>query len=717
MIAVTRRALLCCTLLVSAWSATASAQALPLDPDTVRPGRFDMGRMWPFEYAPLHYFSETYGFDADTSWLRRARLAVLRVPGCSASFVSPDGLVVTNHHCVRNAITQVTRPGEALLDEGFFARELEAERRIPNYYADQLIAVEDVSSEVFAAMDTARDDAARQQARQAALARVEARLRERHAGAFAIHVQIIPLYQGGRYSAYVFRRFTDVRMVAAAELQTGYFGGNADNFTYPRYSLDFAFLRVYDEQGRPYRPEQHFTWGAGVAEGDVVFVIGNPGRTNRLTTVAQLEFFRDVMLPAQVALYSNRVAALNAFQELDPVRGNALNVRNRSFSIANTLKAAGGRLDALHSPLVMARRAAAEREFLDSLQARPDLQRQYGDVVPRIAELQREKRTLGGEYAAFLQYAAADFWPATLRRAIALHELEAARSAGAPADTLAAMTARATRIAASPPELELALLTALFEELERALGTGDPLVRAALAGRAPGAAAAELLRTSRLPDSAATAAGARPADDPAMRLAAILVPRQATYARRFAGLTAEETELQGRLGRARFEIYGTGMAPDGTSSPRITDGVVLPYEYNGTVAPPYTTFFGMYDRFSSFGPGTEWDLPARWLPAPVGLDLGTPLNFVSTADTYGGNSGSPAVTPRLEIVGLNFDRNVQGLSRDYIFLPERGRNVMVDVRAIAAALDAVYDLHRVLLEVTRGTLFRTEAEADAARRN
>jgi hypothetical protein len=217
------------------------------DPDTIRAGRFDMGKMWPFEYAPLQYFSETYGFDADAKWLRRARLAVLRVPGCSASFVSPDGLVVTNHHCVRNAITQITAAGESLLDDGFFARDLAAERRIPNYYADQLIAIEDVSAEVFAATDPVTADAERQRVRRATLDRIEQRLRQQHAGGFAIHVQIIPLYQGGRYSAYVFRRFTDVRMVAAAELLLGFFGGDPDNFTYPRYALDFAFLRVYDE--------------------------------------------------------------------------------------------------------------------------------------------------------------------------------------------------------------------------------------------------------------------------------------------------------------------------------------------------------------------------------------------------------------------------------------------------------------------------------------
>jgi hypothetical protein len=689
-------------------AAPASAQLGAADPDTVRPGRFDMGKMWTFEYAPAEYFTQTYGFAADAEWFRRARLSVLRIPGCSASFVSATGLVVTNHHCVRNAIVQVTRPGETLLDSGFVAQNPAAERRIPNYTADQLIAIEDVSAEVFAATDAAADDTERARVRREVSARIEQRLRQQHAGAFTTFVQVVPLYHGGRFSAYVFRRFTDVRLVAAAELQTGFFGGDPDNFTYPRYALDFAFLRVYDEQGRPYAPEQYFSWGAeGVQEDDVVFVIGNPGPTNRLTTMAQLEFFRDVLVPAQIAFSTSRLDALWAFYNTDPQRGEELGIRNRAFSISNTLKAATGRLDALHQPLVMQRRTAAERQFLDSLRARPELQQRYGDVIDRIASVQQRKRALGAEYAAFMQFAGAN-WPSTLRRGLLASELIAARQAGAPADTVASITQRLLRIPDNPQPLELDFLTAQLADFERTLGAADTIVRVALAGRSAADAAAAALRTTRLADSAAVAAalaaGTITLDDPVVRVAALLAPRQQAYAREFARLNTEESELQGRLGRARFEIFGTSMPPDATSSPRITDGVVRSYEYNGTIAPPYTTFYGMYDRFSAFGTGSEWNLPLRWRTAPAGLDLGTPLNFVSTADTYGGNSGSPAVTPRLQIVGLNFDRNIQGLSRDYIYLPERGSNIMVDVRAIGAALRHVYGAQHILDEVTTGRM-------------
>jgi hypothetical protein len=427
--------------------------------DTVRAGRFDMGKMWTFEYAPKDYFSGTYGFTADDAWFRRARLAALRIPGCSAAFVSAHGLVVTNHHCVRDAVVRVAAAGEKLLDEGFFAADLSAERRIPNFTADQLIAIEDVSAEVFAVTDVARDDAERQRLRRDVIARIEARLRQQHAGALPTVVQVIGLYHGGRYSAYVFRRFTDVRLVAAAELQLGFFGGDPDNFTYPRYALDFAFLRVYDETGRPYRPEQHFRWSTrGVQEGDVVFVIGNPGPTSRLTTLAQLDFFRDVLVPAQIAVLQSRLDALRRFYAADPALADRYDIRNRAFSLSNSLKAALGRFDALHEPVVLARRRDIERQLQDSIAAKPALRERYGDVIERIAAIQRRKTELGREYAAFLGFGGAAFWPVTLRRAIGVQELSAAIAAGAPADSIAAIQRRLRAIGGNPPALERDLL-------------------------------------------------------------------------------------------------------------------------------------------------------------------------------------------------------------------------------------------------------------------
>ncbi len=699
----------------------AYGQAGQVGLDTVRAGRFDFGKMWTFEYAPSEYFTETYGFDANAAWFARARLAALRVPGCSASFVSPHGLLVTNHHCVRSAVARVTRDGESLLDDGFVATTIAEERRIADYYADQLIEIEDVSDEVFAVLDVATSEPERETARRTAFSAVEARLRARHADlGDAVHVQVISLYHGGRYSAYVFRRFTDVRLVVAAELQMGFFGGDPDNFTYPRYDLDFAFLRIYDEQGRPYATEHFFGWSElGVEEGDVVFVIGNPGPTNRLSTIAQLEFQRDVLVPVRLQLLASRHGAMAAYRKDHPAEAEALGIRNRMFSLSNSLKANTGRLEALRTPVIMAKKRDAERQLREAIRGRADLQARFGMVLDRLAEIQQDLRGFEAGIGAFSLFPNTTYGSRTLARAMAVAAYLNAKNDGLVGDRLVALRQEALAIGDHPQTLEQRFMAARFADFARYFGAEDAVTRAALDGRAATDAAATMLAQSVLGDSARTAAAleadALDPDDPGVRLGVLLLPRYLAYQSDVGRLSAEERALAGELGRARFAVYGQSIPPDATRSPRITDGVVKRYEYNGTIAPPYTTFFGLYDRYASHGPGTKWDLPERWRTPPPGLDLRTPLNFVSTADTYGGNSGSPAVTPELAVVGLNFDRNIQGLSRDFIYLPEQGRNVMVDVRAILAALDHVYDADRIALEVTTHRLFETEEAADAGK--
>ena len=657
--------------------------------DTIRAGRFDAGKMWTFEYAPQKYFTETYGFSADAKWFERARLAALRIPGCSASFVSPNGLIVTNHHCARSHILNVSRPGERLDETGFYAATLADERPVPNFTADQLIAIHDVSDEVFKATERAATDEARAAARSAVIGRIESRYRTQHAReGTGILVQVVPLYAGGRYSAYVFRRYTDVRLVAAPELQLGYFGGDADNFTYPRYALDFTFLRVYGPDGKPLATPNHFRWSKdGVEPNEVVFVIGNPGPTTRMNSVAQLEFIRDVQLPATLRVQQGRWDALNASYSADPKAPNAPIIQNQMFSLSNRLKAGYGRLAALHDSLVMGKRRDAERQLRDSINAKPALRTRYGTLFDQLGKVQENKRRFAEAYAATLMFGDPAITPVVLRRALLARALIQAQRANVSADSIAGLRRRVAALGNSPQPLERRLLAAQYEQWGNWLNLRDTLVVccSVLADSARAMAAIDARQLTL--------------DDPALRAIDAYQTQVASFQPEWQRLISQEAELNAQLGRARFEIYGTSIPPDATSSPRITDGVVIPYEYNGTLAPVYTTFFGMYDRNRSFGQNSEWALPARWLkPAPT-LELGTPLNFISTADTYGGNSGSPAVTRGLELVGLNFDRNINGLSRDYVYLPEKGRNVMVDVRAVAESLRAVYGGSRILEEI------------------
>ena len=697
------------------------AQIGGVDLDTIQAGRFDYGKMWTFEYAPAEYFSETYGFDASPEWFERARLSVLRIPGCSASFVSPHGLVATNHHCVRGRVAGLSREGEDLLTDGFVARTLEEERPIPSYYADQLVAVQDISDQVFEVTDAA-PAGERDEVRARVVEQIREELKALHAAAGdSVWVQVIALYNGGRYSAYVFRRFTDVRLVAAVEVEVGFFGGDPDNFTYPRYDLDYSFLRVY-EDGRPYQPEHYFGWGDGVEPGDAVFIIGNPGQTNRLKTLSQLEYQRDISVPAAVHFLDTRLQVLADFRKSHPQEARALGIRNWMFGLSNSLKANTGRLEALNDPVIMARKAAAERELREAIAMDPELQATYGGVFDRLAEIQEAKREWAPYVGASQGMGNTFAGSVTMARAMRAEAVLTAMETGAPAEEVEELMTELGRVGDRPAEVEVGFLANRFADFERYLGPDHAVTEAALRGMTPEASATMMLETSVLADRQATLdaieAGILGPDDPMIALMTVAVPYAAEFRPVFGALESEESDLQAALGRARFEVYGSAVPPDGSFSPRIADGVVKGYPYNGTLAPPYTTFYGLYDRYFSHGEGEgmgeEWNLPERWKSPPEGLDLSTPLNFISTTDSYGGNSGSPAVTPELELVGLNFDRNINGLSRDFIYLPEQGRNVMVDVRAIRASLDVVYDLDRIVAEIESGVLYETEAEADAA---
>ncbi len=660
--------------------------------------------MWTFEYAPSEYFSTTYGFKADSAWFNRARLAALRIPGCSAAFVSKDGLIITNHHCVRGTVNTMSRKGENLLDSGFVAPTTADERRMPNMIADQLLAAVDVSDDVNKAMDAAAEGPARDEARRTATTAAQARLKAQYATpGDSIMVQVVALYNGARTSAYVFRRYTDIRLVVAVELGVANLGGDWDNFTYPRYALDFAVMRAYGADGKPVSSPAHFAWGGvdGVKAGDAVFVIGNPGATRRLTTISQLEFQRDVALPTQERFLASRIAAIKAFREGSKDEDAKRDALVTMLSLSNSWKPIPGRLDGLRDPAIMGRRADIEKKLAEAIDANPRLKALYSKLFARMTELQVQRNKSNTALAAFSQMTSTSAGSATLQSAY-----WAWRAQHGPADSAAGFRQRLGRVRALPRDLERRFLALALDDIARSYGANHAFTRAALGGATPEKAADAMLAATALGDTAGVrrAAAGELAADPAMKLMDAVMPSVLTFEAEQARIAAEENALSAQIGRARFDVYGPMIPPDGSSSPRIADGVVQGYEYNGTLAAPFTTFYGVYDRNRSHGQASDWELPNRWRTPPAGLDLGTPLNFISTADSYGGNSGSPAVTKDLRLVGLNFDRNINALVRDYIYLPERGRNVMVDVRAIQAALTAVYHAERVAKELVSGKM-------------
>jgi hypothetical protein len=676
--------------------------------DTVTARPLDGGKMWLFEEPPVEYLAATYGFHPDDAWFEHARLASLRMPGCSASFVSPHGLVATNHHCAEGAVVAVDRGGEGLLDNGFAARRLADERPAPDMTMDQVVGIEDVTAEMTAAADAAASPEARTAAIEAATAAVTQRLLAARGVTSAddpaapFVVQVVALYNGGRYSAYTFRRYRDVRLVMAPELRLGSFGGDYDNFTYPRYAADFAFFRIYGDDGQPLDSPAYFPLSdTGVARDSVVFVVGNPGSTSRGLTVAELETLRDTELPATNEFIDARVSALLAYL----ATGTATNpdgVRAQIQGLRNSQKAYHGRLRGLQDPVIIARRRAAERDFRA---ASPEA----GALIDRQAALQTERRAFAREARDLSTLFNPRYGSATMLRALAV-----ARG----------RSVEAAAVAARPEPLERAYLAAELAQIQRYLlaepgMNPDEMPKAFQAGATPLQIADRLLATSAAARPG-TAPGA-PADDPAVQIAARLLPDLVAFQEAEARFDARETELRRLIGRARFAAFGAAVPPDATFSLRFTDGVVQGYSYNGTEAPPVTTLFGVFDRYHSFcqasagapvvtGPNGEaacdWQLPQRWLDAEDDLDLATPVNFTSTSDTIGGNSGSPVVNRSLELVGLNFDRTVEGLVRDYLYAPERGRNVMVDARFVLEALREVYDLDPLAEELTEGTLRR-----------
>ena len=615
----------------------------------------------------------------------------------------------------------MSEAGESLLDDGLVATDLADEREVEDFEADQLVGIVDVTEEVNTALDAVPAEG-RAEARESLLEEVEARILAERGGPESGHVvEMISLYDGGRTSAYVFRRHTRAKLVMAPELQIGFFGGDPDNFTYPRYNLDFAFFRLYDEEGSPLASDPWFAFDPdGLSEGDPIFIVGNPGTTSRLQTVAELEFRRDVSDRGVIELLRSRMAVLDAYIREHPEEAEARDLRNTYFSLANSLKAYGGQIEGLEDPVILARRRDTERDFQAALDADPALAGRYGTLIGRMAELQARKREQAPGFAAFLAMTSPEMESATLHRALLAFQILSARQGGAPPDAVEGLLEELRAVPDQAPELNQALMAARFRDFVAAYGEDSALASTALAGRDPETRAAEIVSTSALADSARAVRGIEDGSitiaDPALAVVRAYLPSFIAFQQVVGEVFPLEETISADLGRARFEVYGTDVPPDATFSLRIADGVVDGYPYNGTRAPAFTTMFGLFDRHYSHAGDPDWALPRRWLDARSELDLTTPMNFVSTADIIGGNSGSPVLDADLEVVGVVFDGNIESLPGEYIYLPERNRSVTVDARAILHALDVVYDMDRLVLELTTGKLHATEEEADAAAR-
>ncbi len=699
-------------LLSLAFSFRVSAQSVDwMNLDTIKAGTFDNGKMWTFEYPPMDYFSQAYNFQPDEKWFEHIRMSALRFANyCSASFVSEDGLVMTNHHCARQSITQVTKEGEDLHETGFIAQTLQDERPVPGLYVDQLVLFKDVTDEVIDAINEAKTDEERVQFEENIISKIE----ERETTATGLEVAITPLYNGGKYSLYGYKRYTDVRLVLAPEDQLGFFGGDPDNFTYPRFNLDCSFFRVYDENGNPLKTENFFKWSQnGAAVGEPVFIVGNPGNTDRLNTVAQLEYARDIQYPRTVSFLNSLTDIYNDMLKKDP--GRKAELQDMIFGFENSKKAIGGILEGLRSPVLMQRKKDFEKTFRASVEADPELKEKYGHLWDKIADSRKQLSEISNKnFALGMNRLATPKYFFIADEVIAIAENlklpESERN-----DLYVGDELENTLASLFPEDFDANMNKLLLEEkinnLYKYLGANDPLVKKFTGGKKGSEAVEYVLSNSKVtslkdvkdlledgPDAVLSG------DDPFIYFMMNSKDRADEYSKKVNELVEVESTYSQQLGVALFDVYGTSIPPDATFTLRLADGVVEGFPYNGTYAQPYTTFYGMYDRYYGQGKEFPWSLPERWATPPAGLDLSTPFNFVSTNDIIGGNSGSPVINKNAEVVGLAFDGNIQGLPGNFIFRTEENRTVSLHSSGMYEVIDKVYKLERLSDELKNGRI-------------
>ena len=669
--------------------------------------RADEG-MWPFNNVPRAEIKKRYGFEVTDDWLRRVQLASVRFNnGGSGSFVSADGLVLTNHHIASDTLSKLSTRERDYIKTGFYARTRAEEQKSPDLELNVLVSIEDVTARVNAAVKEGMAASEANTARLAVIATIEAESLK----ATGLRSDVVTLYQGGQYNLYRYKKYTDVRLVFAPEAQIAAFGGDPDNFNFPRYCLDMALFRVY-ENDQPARVENYFTWSpAGPQEGELVFVPGNPGSTQRLNTVAHLDYLRDIEIPLQIKYLERQRALLQSYSALGEEQ--ARRAHETLSSVENSLKSYRGQLRGLQNKEIMARKSSAEESLRRTVSSDPRKQKEYGDAWDAIvrarkglAAFDRERKFLESEWGFKSQLFS------IARKLVRLNvEREKPNSERLPEYTEARRASLELDLFSPAPiydDFEKQRLADSLAFMRDELGAGHPLVKKVLNGKTPEAMSAGLIEGTRLKDVAfrkQLAAGGSKAiaesNDPMIVLARSIDPDSRGLRKRYEDeVQSVERISYGKIARALFDLEGTKLYPDATFTPRLSYGVVKGYVEDGKPLRPFTYFAGLYERAAEHNHKSPYDLPARWVEKKSALNLKTPFDFVTTADTIGGNSGSPVINRKAELVGLNFDRNIYGLVGNFIYDETQKRNIAVDSRGMIEALRRVYGANELADELS-----------------
>ena len=668
--------------------------------------RADEG-MWTFDNPPLKQWKERYNFEPSKEWLDLVRLASVRLnDGGSGGFVSPDGLLVTNQHVAAGQLLKLSTKDNDLTKNGFYARTRAEELKAPDLECNVLVSFENVTERVQSAVKPNATDQEASEQRKAVIAEIERESTEKT----NLKSDVVSFYSGGEYWLYRNKKYTDVRLVFAAEEQIAFFGGDYDNFTFPRHDLDVTFFRAY-ENGQPAKTPQYFKWSeTGATDGEFVLASGSPGSTARLLTLAQLQYQRDAGNPLQKQIWTTRLNALQNYSKLGAEQARQAGGGMRSLS--NSLKRLTGQQDGLLNPRQFAKKEAEEKALKDALAKNPELQKQYAPAWEQIAAAYQKYPEMARRIQ-FSNLTASRL--GTIASQLVRYAEEIKKPNNQRYDEFRDSKLESFKFALLSPapislELETAVLTAWLAEARKTLGSNDPFVRAALGEAEADEIVKRAVIETKLKDVAARKAlldvGADAilkSDDPMIALARRVEPViRELRAWNETNILNVEASAGEKIAKARFAVYGKSIAPDANFNLRISYGKVQGYEEDTTLVPFKTTFFGLYDRAESFGEKSPYDLPARYKTGRDKLNLSTPLNFVYTADTIGGNSGSPVINRNAELVGLNFDSNIQKLSNRYWYIEaeEGSRAVAVHSAGILEALRKLYDAQPLANELT-----------------